>query len=132
MKKLLLTSIAALFLATGAVAESPDDSKWTASFRRCEITKTFAFHSKTVVDSTLYGENGGVHADNSSATVSLRLEDVLAIQKELPTLKKCDAFYTCVYKRDYLKHYASPGTSDPVKPGEKRPKHCYENDRRWR
>ena len=93
MLKMLLTAIAALFLATGtAHAESPDDSKSAASFRRCEITKTFAFHSKTVVDSTLYGENSGVHADNSSATVSLRLEDVLAIQKELPTLKKCDAF----------------------------------------
>jgi len=114
-QRTFLTGIAVLFLATGtAHAESPD-TRWTASFHSCTINKTFAFHSKTVVDSTLYGENGEVHADNGSATVSLRLEDVLAIQNELKVLKKCEAFYQCVVDREAGKV-----------------KHCYEKDKRWR
>ena len=45
----------------------------------------------------------------------LTLEDVLAIQKFIPDLRKCDAFQRCVADRDAGKV-----------------KHCYENDKRWR
>jgi hypothetical protein len=40
MIKLLLTGIAALFLATGAV--HADSEKWEASFRQCHIRKWFS------------------------------------------------------------------------------------------
>jgi len=122
MKKLFLTGIAALFMATGT-AHAVEDTKWRADLHSCVIVKTFAFKGKTAGD-TLYGENATVHADDilndNSATVFLSLEDALAIQKELPALKKCDAFYTCVVKRDWRRYTPDAKPKGPV------PKHCYE------
>ena len=125
MKKLLLTVIAALFLATGT-AHAVEDTKWRANFHSCNIVKPFAFKSKTAAGSTLCGETEIVSAgaDNilnaDSATVFLSLEDALAIQKELPALKKCDAFYKCVAKRDWRRYTPDAKPEGPI------PKHCYE------
>jgi hypothetical protein len=43
------------------------------------------------------------------------LNDIRKLQKHIPDLKKCEAFYKCLADRDAGKV-----------------KHCYENDRRWR
>ena len=48
-------------------------------------------------------------------TTMLSLEDALEIQKFIPDLRKCDAFWKCVEDREAGKV-----------------KHCYENDKRWR
>jgi hypothetical protein len=117
MKKLLLPSIAALLLATGT-AHAVEDTKWRADLHSCNIVKTFAFTGKTAANSDLYGS--GVHASDESATVYLRLEDVLAIQKELSALRKCDAFYKCVAKRDWRRYTPDAEPKEPI------PKHCYE------
>jgi hypothetical protein len=47
--------------------------------------------------------------------VLLEAEDVFEIQKLIPDLKKCTAYYKCLNDRDAGKV-----------------KHCYANDRRWR
>jgi hypothetical protein len=98
----LLTSIAVLFLATGAApfgalgAEPPDTDKFYLHLHACNV----------VLQTNQYD--------------TLELTDLLALQKYIPLLRACDAFYKCVYKRDFPKHYATAGATDPVKPGEKR------------
>jgi hypothetical protein len=61
------------------------------------------------------GETRVLEWPEGEATITLTLEDVLELQKHLPLLKKCNAFWQCVADRDAGKV-----------------KHCYENDRRWR
>ena len=86
MEKTLLTGIAALLLATGAA-----HADW-----RLHRTCTF-FYSGS--------DESGMYS----------LEDALEIQKLIPDLRKCDAFWKCVEKREAGKV-----------------KHCYANDKRWR
>jgi hypothetical protein len=109
--KVFLTSIAALFLATGTA--HADDRKWESSFRRCQVWKTFAENSAR--PGVIFGNADEVWVDQGIATISLDLADILELQKHLPLLKKCNAFWQCVNDRDAGKV-----------------KHCYENDRRWR
>jgi len=87
-----------------------NDSEWTTSFRHCSAEKQFSVNGDTT-----FGENQEVLAREWGATVSLSLEDVLHLQKQLPELKKCTAFWKCVNDREAGKV-----------------KHCFENDRRWR
>jgi hypothetical protein len=47
--------------------------------------------------------------------VYLELKDIQELQKYIPDLKKCTAFWQCVADREAGKV-----------------KHCYENDRRWK
>jgi hypothetical protein len=128
MKTARLTIIAGcvmLSLAMGT-AHAVEDTKWRADLHSCQIVKTFAFKSKTAAGSTLYGDTETVNAgannvlNDNSATVFLSLEDALAIQKELPALKKCDAFYKCVAKRDWHRYTPDAEPKWPI------PKHCYE------
>ena len=125
MKAAIIAGCVVLSVLSASAAHA-EDSKWAANWHSCQIVKTDALRKNAA--GGLYGDNLQI-LNEESGVVFLSLEDVLAIQKELPTLKKCSAFYNCVYKRDYHKHYATAGTSDPVKPGEKRPKHCYEKRR---
>jgi hypothetical protein len=110
-----LASVAALFLATGAA--HADNGKWQSDFRHCTVTKQFTHDPK---DEFRPGRSFGdadevfVH-ENSTATITLDLENVLELQKHVPLLKKCSAFWQCVADREQGKV-----------------KHCYENDRRWR
>jgi hypothetical protein len=90
MKKLFLTGIAALFLVTGAAHA---DTGWILH-RTCTVYKDF---------------------DESTDNVTLELNDLLELQKFIPILKKCTAFWQCVADREAGKV-----------------KHCYENDKRWR
>jgi hypothetical protein len=115
MKKFLLTSVAALLLSTWAA--QADDRKWESSFRRCQVWKTFTHKSGDARPGLALGDQDEVWLDDGKedATVTLNLEDILELQKHLPLLKKCNAFWQCVNDRDAGKV-----------------KHCYENDRRWR
>jgi hypothetical protein len=95
-KRAFIAGVAALFLATGAVHAV---EQWSLNTHRCDVSA-------------------------SSGSGIFDLEDVLALQKLIPLLKKCDAFYECAAKRDYPKGF-DVGAPDPLKPGEKRPKHCF-------
>jgi hypothetical protein len=53
--------------------------------------------------------------DGAPTVTMVNLEDVRALQKIIPDLKRCTAFWQCVEDREAGKV-----------------KHCYENDRRWR
>ena len=46
-----------------------------------------------------YGSGDEVWAEEGTATITLALEDILELQKHLPLLKKCNAFYQCVVIR---------------------------------
>jgi len=85
----LLVAIAALSIASTAHAE---ESRSWRLHRTC-----------TVIPNDLDAIN------------DLTLEDVLAIQKFIPDLRKCTAFWKCVADREAGKV-----------------KHCYENDKKWR
>lgn len=54
--------------------------------------------------------------DGISDYEGITVDELFKAQKFIPSLRKCAAFYDCINKRDGL---------DPLKPGEKRPKHCY-------
>jgi hypothetical protein len=86
--------------------------RWESSFRRCEVWKTFAENSARP---GVFGNGDDVWVDGGTATIILSLDDILELQKHLPLLKKCNAFWQCVNDREAGKV-----------------KHCYENDRRWR
>jgi hypothetical protein len=90
MKKLFLAGVAALLMATSAHAA---DEEWHLH-RTCTAMKA----------------GGG-----DPPVIILTLDDILALQKFIPDLKKCTAFLKCVSDREAGKV-----------------KHCYENDRRWR
>jgi hypothetical protein len=121
MKKLFLTSISALLLATGAAHadklphEQYDMQKhWQGDWRRCWAIKNFS--SIDPNRNEVFGENEEVwFKGKNDIAVTLSLEDVLELQKQLPLLKRCTAFYQCVADRE-----------------EGKVKHCYANDRRWR
>src|SRR5262245_5618080 len=115
MKKLFLAGVAALFLATGAA--HADDRKWESSFRRCQVWKHFTHKEEDARPGRDYGEGDEVWSEwpEGQETITVSIEDILELQKHLPLLKKCNAFWQCVNDRDAGKV-----------------KHCYENDRRWR
>jgi hypothetical protein len=125
MGKLLVTSIAVLLMTTGAAhAQEPEpEEHWTLASRFCLLEKTFFKSDK-------------VHVSDSTDRVMIGLdsEDIAEIEKGLKELRKCNAFRQCIEKRDWpmLSEDMRKDISDPLKPGEKRPKHCYENDPRWR
>jgi hypothetical protein len=81
MKKLFLSGIAALFLATGAV-HAEERPQWSSDFRHCMATKNFTDDTANVVV--------------FEKSVSLDLEELLELQRHIPLLKKCSAFWQCV------------------------------------
>jgi hypothetical protein len=115
MKELLLAGVAALFLVAGTA--HADSEKWESTFRRCEVWKTFGHKAGDARPGRACGEGDEVWAEwpEGQATITLSIEDILELQKHLPLLKKCNAFWRCVHDREAGKV-----------------KHCYENDRRWR
>jgi hypothetical protein len=122
MKKLLLTSVAALFLATGtAHAEWYDTElangydKWTANGHSCLIIKLFRPNDHNVFQTQEGTEGTMVHIQPS---------EIPDLEKALHNLKLCNKFYDCVAKRDYKRYGTTP---DP----KGAPKHCYE-PRGWK
>jgi hypothetical protein len=110
VKKLLLTGIAALFLATGAAhAEEKFDDSWWTDCRHGWITKEFR--------AELMQDNPPIEITDTS--VRITYDELRKLLKDLPritrALKACDAYNKCLDDRDAGKV-----------------KHCYENDRRWR
>jgi len=75
MKKLLLTSIAALFLATGAA--HADSEKWKASFRQCHIRKWF-FKLAGI----------GWARETEGQTIVIEAEEIPDILKAIRVIKK--------------------------------------------
>ena len=104
MRKLLLVSIAALFLATGAA--HADHEKWEASFRQCHIRKWFSKDELAAI---------GWARETEGQTIVIEAEEIPDILKAIGVIKKCKAFLQCLEDRERGKV-----------------KHCYENDRRWR
>src|SRR5215468_11156097 len=104
MRKLLLGSIAALFLATGTA--HADNEKWEARFRQCHIRKWFSKDELAAI---------GWARETEGQTIVIEAEEIPDILKAIGVIKKCKAFYQCLEDRDRGKV-----------------KHCYENDRRWR
>jgi hypothetical protein len=110
MKRLLLTSVAALFLATGTVhAEEKLDNPWWPDCRRSRIVKMF--------NAELLENNPPVMVGPTVILISL--DELRKLLKDLPNItrafKACDAYRKCLVDREIGKV-----------------KHCYENDRRWR
>jgi hypothetical protein len=111
----VLFAVAALFLATGTA--HADSKKWESSFRRCAVWKTFDHDDRDARPGRAYGDGDEVWTEwpEGQATITLSIEDVLELQKHLPLLKKCGAWFKCLRDREAGKV-----------------KHCYENNRRWR
>ena len=105
MKKLFLTGVAALLMATRAAQAEP---KWWTDCRHGWITKEFE---------EIEGDNPPVEIMGTS--VRITYDELRKLVKELPFIlrkvKACDAYRKCLDDRDTGKV-----------------KHCYENDRRWR
>jgi uncharacterized cupredoxin-like copper-binding protein len=93
MKKLL----AALLLATAVVSAQATET-WEASFRKCDLGKTFA------KDDTITAYDG------STVFVTITPEDIPAIEKGIAVLKQCRKFWTCVSERNAgkMKHCYMP------------------------
>jgi hypothetical protein len=107
MKELLLTSVAALFLATGAAHAE----EWEIDCRRDRIYKEFPKSDAPGIW-TSESEDGSTFV----AIDRTELDEIAkAIAKARREFKKCDLFYKCLEDRDKGKV-----------------KHCYENDKRWR
>jgi hypothetical protein len=127
LRHILITGIAALFLTTG-IAHADATKEWQSG-RLCTVWKQFVSDADDPlpnnIDTTRWQKNPGslrtfggqneVSISEAGVTVTLQLHDVLELQKYLPMLKKCTAFWKCVEDREAGKV-----------------KHCYENDRRWR
>jgi hypothetical protein len=112
-RALLLTGVAALFLATGtAHAGYYGNEKWTFNGRYCLVEKLTAPGP---------GNESGYLEWGEKNLLLMSLGDVLELQKSIRALKQCEAFHQCVAERDGY-----------IKPKGKKPKHCYTNDRRWR
>jgi len=77
MKKLLLTGVAVLLLATGTA--HADSEKWEASFRQCHIRWARETEGQTIV---------------------IEAEEIPDILKAIRVIKKCKAFYQCLEDRD--------------------------------
>jgi hypothetical protein len=97
MKKLLLTGVAALLLATGAA--QADSEKWEASFRQCHIRKWFSKDELA---------NIGWARETEGQTIVIEAEEIPDILKAIRVIKKCKAFYQCLEDRDLgkVKHCA--------------------------
>jgi len=93
----------ALFLATGAAADEPFTG-WDWDWHRCDLVK---YRKGEIVRES-----------------RIEVEDIAELEKLLPLMRKCDRFYQCVIKRDYPKGWVE-GAPSPLKPGEKKPKHCF-------
>jgi hypothetical protein len=101
MKTLLLATALAAIVSTAARA---DAEKWTPSFRRCEVAKSFFTKS-----------DPGIHQfENGTVIVSITPADVADVEEGLGVLRRCARFWKCVEDR-----------------AAGRVRHCYENDRRW-
>src|SRR5262249_27374970 len=104
MKKLFLTGIATLFLATGTT--HAEENRWGTDFRHCVLTKTF-----NTTDPYPYYED----FHDGRIVIGIDCDEILEIVNGIKELKKCAAFWQCVEDREKGKV-----------------KHCDENDRRWR
>src|SRR5262245_49134254 len=106
MRKLFLTSIAALFLATGAAQPSAyADDKWITNCRSITIEKRFPAEALTIEK----------RLPDEVPMMFITPEDLPTLEKEIKELKKGMAWWKCIDDRAAGKV-----------------KHCYENDKRWR
>jgi hypothetical protein len=116
MKKLLLTGVAVLILATGTA--HAEGGKWEGDFRKCEIVKIFPkVEQNPDANGILHGELDyqGISITADSMRIGIQSDEIADIERGIRLLKKCKAFWQCVADREAGKV-----------------KHCYDNDRRWR
>ena len=85
MRRFLAVALALAAIAGPAVAAEP----WEANSRRCEIDKWFT-----------RGEDAFEFDAEGRVLVSIKPEDVPAIEKGIALLKHCSKFWTCVRERD--------------------------------
>jgi hypothetical protein len=102
-RKLLMTGVAVLFLATGTAQQSAQagyygEDKWITNCRYTIIEKR--------------RPEGG---DQPDWLMYIEPADLPVLEREIKNLKKCMLFSKCLSDRDAGKV-----------------KHCYENDKRWR
>jgi len=95
MKALVVALLLALASAAAPVQAA---EQWEASFRKCDIGKSFA------KDDTIVSEDG------SQIFVTITPADIPAIEKGLKVLKQCDKFWKCVEQREAgkVKHCYMP------------------------
>jgi hypothetical protein len=86
-----------------------DARKWKTEHLKC-------YFSVNVPKNDPEFPNEMVTIDKDAVSVVLRAENIAELEEGIAMLKKCNAFWKCVYDRDH----------------KKKVKHCYENDRRWR
>jgi len=126
MKKLLLTGVAALFLATGAAhaqvkKASPEQvTKWpspnfVADCRRDRLSIYFDKEDYEEVATNLRGGKDGTDESRVGIRIPFEKEARARLEKKLREWRKCDAYYQCLADRDAGKV-----------------KHCYATDKRWR
>jgi hypothetical protein len=116
MKKILLSGIAALLLATGAAhAGYSFSTKWEANVRYCAIFKWVPRDHQSDIPYQRPGLNSNGWSTDDGQMMAIEADEIPDILKAIPEIKKCKAFWQCVVDRDAGKV-----------------KHCYENDRRWR
>ena len=82
------------------------------------LAMSTAHAEENPIGRTWYYHQHSCTLDNDALDIPLNgldLNDALQIQKLIPWLKRCSAFYDCVSKREQGKV-----------------KHCYYNDKRWK
>jgi hypothetical protein len=84
-KSLLLAAVVVALAPTAA----PAATEWQASFRRCAVDKWFTKNE----DAFEFTAEGRV-------LVSITPADVVAVEKGIAVLKKCNKFWACVRERD--------------------------------
>jgi hypothetical protein len=98
--------------APGAHAGIIGSDKWSYNDSYCTVEKMVDWGGGSQSGYLDWGEDGG------KKLMAMDLKDVIALQKFIPALKRCEAFQQCVAERDGY-----------TKPKGKKPKHCYENGR---
>ena len=85
MRKFFAVALALVAIVSPAIAAEP----WEANSRRCEIDKWFT-----------KGEDAFDFDAEGRVLVTIKPEDVPAIEKGIALLKYCSKFWACVRERD--------------------------------
>jgi hypothetical protein len=119
MKKLLLSSIAALFLVTEVRAgdAAATERKWPSPnfVADCRRDRLKIFFDAEDYENDVHIDEKGSNERRPGITIDIDKAARRRLEKELRDWRKCDLYYQCLEDRDAGKV-----------------KHCYRKDKRWR